>query len=273
MIPESRPSPVRACTCPQIWNRSRMRLPILSRISDKSPPVCRCSMMAVQKNLRSIFGTRLTRLSSDSSRGIPRFCSSNTRPNSTPSGADISPDTILNPAVRLWPERRHRDSISKASGNCSENALKRLLRFKISQMNGKQAIIIDSGGIRNSLRPRTSPAPAPTKAITPHVTPNCKELSETSACDKSRLRLICATRFKTFSKMPGVSSRGCVSRVAFFLAVSFAPPIPPRSVMMSRRSSILVAGLSRRTKATPPTSAVTPINTTIPIIIGDITVS
>ena len=60
-MPERRPSPVRAWTWPQILKRSRTRWPILSRISAKSPPVCRCRMMAVAKNLRSRLGTRLVR--------------------------------------------------------------------------------------------------------------------------------------------------------------------------------------------------------------------
>ena len=49
--------------------RSRIRRPILSRISARSPPVCLCRMTAVAKNLRSRFGTRSVRFSSASSIG------------------------------------------------------------------------------------------------------------------------------------------------------------------------------------------------------------
>jgi len=38
--------------------------------------------------------------------GIPRFCSSNTRPNSFPIGSGISVDTMLKPNARLCPARR-----------------------------------------------------------------------------------------------------------------------------------------------------------------------
>ena len=104
-MPDSRPSPVSAWIWPQMRKRSRIRPPILSRISARSPPVCRCRITAVTKNFRSRLGTRSARSAELSSRGMPRFCSSKTRPNSLPSGAGISVATRLKPKARLCPAR------------------------------------------------------------------------------------------------------------------------------------------------------------------------
>ena len=49
------------------------------------------------KNLRSRLGIRSHIDRSESSREMPRFCSSKTRPNSLLSGGDISPATMLKP--------------------------------------------------------------------------------------------------------------------------------------------------------------------------------
>ena len=64
---------------------------------------------------------------------MPRFCSSNTRPNSLPIGRAISLATMLKPKPRLWPARSERASISRASGSCAANAFSRLRRRNSSQ--------------------------------------------------------------------------------------------------------------------------------------------
>ena len=122
--------------------RSRTRSPILSRISDRSPPVCRCRITAVTKNRRSRLGTRSHIDRRLSSMATPRFCSSNTRPNSLPIGALISAATALKPKARLCPDRRMRAIISRASGSCMLKAFSRFFRRQRSQNMGSEPAAI-----------------------------------------------------------------------------------------------------------------------------------
>ena len=80
--------------------------------------------------MRSVMPRRL------SSRGMPRFCSSNTRPNSLLIGSGISVATMLKPKPRLCPERSERASISRASGSCAAKAFSRRLRRISSHTSG-----------------------------------------------------------------------------------------------------------------------------------------
>ena len=68
----------------------------------------------------------------------PRFCSSNTRPNSFPIGSLISAPTALKPKARLCPERRTRAIISRASGSCVLKVFKPLLAAKQEPAHGQR---------------------------------------------------------------------------------------------------------------------------------------
>ena len=84
-------------------------------------------MTAITKNRTSMTGIRSAMLRSDSSIGMPRFCSSNTRLNSSAIGPFISSATRCSPEARPCPARRARLISSTASGMAATNLLDSLL--------------------------------------------------------------------------------------------------------------------------------------------------
>ncbi len=67
---------------------------------------------------------------------------------------------------------------------------------------------------------------------------------------------------------PGLSSNGWARMLASLAEPSFAVVGAVTPVSKSRRSAILLPGLSRSSKAAPPTSMATPANTTTAINTG-----
>ena len=120
-MPESRPSAVSAFTWPSSSNRWRISRPILSSTSARSPPVARWMITAITKNRTSMTGIRSAMLRRDSSIGMPRFCSSKTRLNSSAIGPFISSATRCRPEARPCPARRARLISSTASGMAATN--------------------------------------------------------------------------------------------------------------------------------------------------------
>ena len=90
------------------------------------------------KNFRSRLGIRSLMSRRLSSKAMPRFCSSNTRPNSLPIGRPISVATMLKPKPRLCPARSERASISRASGSWAAKAFSRRLRRNSSHTSGSE---------------------------------------------------------------------------------------------------------------------------------------
>ena len=91
----------------------------------------------MEKKRTSSSGMRTHRLSSDSFKGRPKFCSSNAFRNSGPTGSPSSSATIFIPALKAWPARMPRERRSRASGKCSSNLYRRFDRLCLSTINGR----------------------------------------------------------------------------------------------------------------------------------------
>ena len=196
--------------------------------------------------------------------GMPRFCSSNTRPNSLLIGSDISVDTILKPKARLWPARsdagEHFQSIGQLCAKGFQPALAaheqpHERQRAHQQPDQRHQRRMDADAPRR--RPIPPPPWPPKWPRAAHRQARVGLLEQQSNIAKPFDK--CLARCRADRPTAG---RGCW------------PPsperpwrsMPPTPVNRSRRSSILLAAACRASSiAAPPTNAATPTNITIAI--------
>ncbi len=121
--------------------------------------------------------------------GMPRFCSSNTRPNSFEMGSPISVATMFMPKPRLCPARSERAIISKASGSCAAKARSRFRRRKSTHKSGTLPKTSATSGISTGWITITTASAIPAAARTPAIIARRLMVSDVSACSSSKRML------------------------------------------------------------------------------------
>ena len=153
---------------------------------------------------------------------MPRFCSSNTRPNSLLIGCGISVATMLNPKARLWPARSVRASISRASGNCAANAFRRRLRRKAAKQAAASPSATPTNGINAGVDAnQRRPAATPTTAMTSEMASKLRDASGSCRPAGTADRML-PNRSRNVSTMPGLSSSGWDRMLASLAAAVLA---------------------------------------------------
>ena len=106
--------------------------------------------------------------------------------------------------------------------------------------------------------PTTAPRPIPTTASTAEITASLLTVRFVSACSNSRLML--PNRSRNDFEDAGPVSSGWERMLASLACAVLGGRERLTPVSRSRRSSILLPGLSRSSRAAPPTRAATPTN-------------
>ena len=139
-MPERRPSPVRAWTCPQIWKRSRMRRADL--VEDFGQVAAGLALQddgrdeELQVEVGDPVGHAVERLLQGDAQVLLLEDAAELLAHRR---AHLRRRSTLNPEARLCPARSERASMSRASGSWTAKAFRRRRRRHKSQSDGQAA--------------------------------------------------------------------------------------------------------------------------------------
>ena len=194
---------------------------------------------------------------------MPRFCSSNTRPNSLPSGGRISLATMLKPERQALPGAERPGEHFQASGSCMANAFSRRLRRKRIQTAGSVPSRAQGGQQAPGGCTRNPTAP-PAAARTAEISHELAGVKDASACSNSRFKL--PKRSRNVSSSCRAWSSGWASTLACFrasLAGRRAVPVSSQAVFER-----LAGSCGKKQNRRRPPSRRRPINMTMAISSG-----
>ena len=255
--------------------RSRIRLPILSRISARSPPVCRCRITAVTKNLRSRLGTR-------SHMRVQAFFQGDAEVLLLEDAAELLADRgghfrgdHVEAEGQALPGAERAGHHLQGVGQLGGEGLQPLAaaeqqphQRQAAQGNRRPAASAAGWSVQRRSPGRSRPRPAP-----PRSPPACSAVSDVSACSNSTVD-VAEPLEAARSSSSGPSSSGWARTLASFNRPSLAAAGVSAPVSRSRRSSMRWPGFlqqrasrRRRRGRRPPRTPSMPISSGLTLLV------